>query len=81
MLGIAGIGVLDRFIDLGGHSLLATQIATRLREIFSVDLTIERFFALETIAEVAVEIEDLLIAEIDELSDEEVLRLSEISAE
>jgi hypothetical protein len=55
---------------------MATQITARLRETFQIDLGIQRFFELGTIRGLAAEIEELLIADLEKLSDEEVTRLS-----
>jgi len=38
ILGIEQVGIYDNFFELGGHSLLATQVASRLRDAFSVEL-------------------------------------------
>ncbi|MGQ0825908.1 MAG: type I polyketide synthase [Actinomycetota bacterium] len=75
-LGLDIVGRDDSFVDLGGHSLMATQITSRLRETFGVSVSLERFFELETVAAIALEIEDLLIAALENMSDDEVRRLS-----
>jgi phthiocerol/phenolphthiocerol synthesis type-I polyketide synthase E len=49
VLGISDIGVYDNFADLGGHSLMAVQLASRIREVFEVDLPVARFYAQPTI--------------------------------
>ncbi len=48
-----GIGVEDNFFEIGGHSLLATQIASRLREHFSIPVAVRTVFECPTIAELA----------------------------
>jgi len=78
----------DNFFDLGGHSLIAVLLAVRVREVFGVELPIDDVYAANvTLAGLAAKIDayrmrDLnpdeyarLVAEIDSLSDEEVLRL------
>ena len=57
VLGTKEIGIHDDFFELGGHSLLATQVISRLRGLFHVELTLNRFFELSTIAELAETIE------------------------
>ncbi len=85
LLGRDGLGIHANFFDVGGHSLLATQVVSRMRDQLNVELSQRRFFEIPTIAELAVEIEQLqaetavteddemaaLMAELDDLSDEE----------
>ncbi|MFC7644153.1 phosphopantetheine-binding protein [Streptosporangium lutulentum] len=77
VLGIEGIGAFDDFFALGGHSLLATRVIARLRAAVEVDVPIRALFARSTVAGLAVTVEELLIAELSELSDEEAARLME----
>ncbi|MGB8507775.1 MAG: amino acid adenylation domain-containing protein, partial [Pyrinomonadaceae bacterium] len=48
----------EDFFDLGGHSLLATQVISRVRQVFEVDLPIQRLFDHPTVAELAADIEE-----------------------
>ncbi|WP_344976118.1 amino acid adenylation domain-containing protein, partial [Salinactinospora qingdaonensis] len=57
ILGRAPIGIFDNFFELGGHSLLAVQLATRIRQVFSLEVPVRLFFDLPTIAEVARELQ------------------------
>ncbi|HEY1353936.1 MAG TPA: amino acid adenylation domain-containing protein [Ktedonobacteraceae bacterium] len=75
-LGLPQVGLHDDFFELGGHSLLATQIVTHVRETFGVHLTLQTLFKQPTIAGLALIIEELLLAEIEDLSEEEAARLS-----
>ncbi|WP_375474224.1 SDR family NAD(P)-dependent oxidoreductase [uncultured Nostoc sp.] len=52
-LGIAAVGVGDRFLDLGGDSLLGTQIIAQLRERLAVKLSLASLFETPTVAEMA----------------------------
>jgi acyl transferase domain-containing protein len=74
LLGIEQIGIHDNFFDLGGHSLLATQLISQLREAFQIELPLRAFFEAATIAELAVVIEEILIGEMEALSEEEAER-------
>lgn len=80
------IGTQDNFFELGVHSLVATQLLTRITKQFSVEIPLQTLFASPTIAQLALEIdrqttknddENLakLLAEIEQLSDEQVEEL------
>jgi amino acid adenylation domain-containing protein len=64
------------FFTLGGHSILALQVMARVRETFGCDVPLRRLFDSPTIAELAKVIEETLLEEIVNLSDEEAVRLS-----
>lgn len=66
ILGISGVGVEDNFFDLGGHSLLASQVLARFREIFAVDLSLDTIFTTPTAADLAIAVEDKILAEIED---------------
>ncbi|MBV6623052.1 MAG: SDR family oxidoreductase [Rivularia sp. (in: Bacteria)] len=71
LLGIEKIGVEDNFFDLGGHSLIATQLVSQLRQDFQVEISLSHIFTAPTIAELALFIEDVLIGELEELTEDE----------
>jgi acyl carrier protein len=75
LLGIEGVGVDDNFFELGGHSLLATQVTSRLREAFKLDIPLRSTFEKPTISKMSSTIEELLLNEIEELSEEEAQHL------
>lgn len=64
LLKIDRVGVNDNFFLLGGHSLLGTQLIARVSDTFGVDLTLLRLFDHPTVAEMASEIESLILAKI-----------------
>jgi NAD(P)-dependent dehydrogenase (short-subunit alcohol dehydrogenase family)/acyl carrier protein len=74
VLGIAPIGLHEKFFDLGGHSLLAMQIVSRLRTAYQVNFTLKNFFESPTIAEIGHAVQERLVSEIEGLSDAEVTR-------
>jgi amino acid adenylation domain-containing protein len=72
ILGLETVGIYENFFDLGGHSLLATQIVTRVRDIFEIELPLAALFRGATVADLAAVIEEILLNEIELLSDAEV---------
>lgn len=59
VLGVPLLSIHDNFFELGGNSLLTIQLISRLREDFSIELSIEHFFEAPTIASLALTIEAL----------------------
>ncbi|HWS86516.1 MAG TPA: amino acid adenylation domain-containing protein [Pyrinomonadaceae bacterium] len=57
LLGVDSVGVNDNFFDLGGHSLLVTQVASRVREIFEVEIPLRLYFDEQTVAGLARRVE------------------------
>ncbi len=74
-LGISHIGANDNFFELGGHSLLATQIVAQIREAFQTDISMRLLYKSPTIRELAQAIEDALLAELEDMSEEEAQAL------
>jgi amino acid adenylation domain-containing protein len=75
LLGVQPVSVHDNFFLLGGHSLLGTQLIGQIRGAFGVDLALRSLFDAPTIAELTQEIERLLLARVEAMSEEEALRL------
>lgn len=65
LLKLDRVGVNDNFFLLGGHSLLGTQVIARVSETFGVDLTLLKLFDHPTVAEMASEIENLILAKVE----------------
>jgi len=75
LLGLEQVGITDNFFMLGGHSLLGTQLISQLRGAFGVEMALRTLFDAPTIEELAMEVERLLMARVEAMSEEEVLRL------
>ncbi|MFI6808969.1 amino acid adenylation domain-containing protein [Streptomyces luteogriseus] len=75
MLGIERVGVHDNFFALGGDSLMAMRAVVHLRKALGTELPIRVLFDSQTLEETALVIEDHLLAEIEELSEEEAQAL------
>ncbi len=77
VLELRSVGVNENFFKLGGHSLKITQVISRVREALDVELPMRAMFEAPTIATLALRIEELLIQELNQLSEEEAQRLNE----
>ena len=75
VLRIPEVGVHDNFFELGGDSISTIQVMMHISQTFQTDLLPNVLFESPTVAELAVRIEDNLIAEIETLSDEEAENL------
>jgi len=75
LLRLQRVGVNGNFFLLGGNSLLGAQVIARVRDAFGVELSLLSLFNHPTVAELAAEIEQLLIANLEAMSEDEVLRL------
>lgn len=71
LLDLNEVGVDDNFFFLGGHSLLGMQLVTRLRDVFGVEVSLKSLFDHPTVRDLASEIEQLLVAKLNAMTEEE----------
>lgn len=79
LLKVARVGRNDNFFNLGGHSLMGAQLIAKVQQRFGVELSLRGLFDHPTIAEISSEIERLVYAKLQAMSDEEAQRLLESS--
>ena len=75
LLGLEQIGIDANIFLLGGTSLMGTQVIVRVAEAFGVELPLRTLFESPTLRLLSVEIERCIVARLEMMSDDEVLRL------
>jgi len=77
VLGIERVGVHDNFFALGGDSLSAARVVSRVRAAFHVEPPLSAVFRSPTVVDQIQLIEEMLLKEIEALTEEEAQRLGE----
>jgi amino acid adenylation domain-containing protein len=80
LLQLDHVDLEENFFSLGGHSLLAAQLLARVRETFAVEMPLRAIFEAPTVADLASEIERLLIAKFEGMSEKDAERLLDSTA-
>ncbi len=75
VLGIERVGIEDNFFASGGDSLKATQVASRIGKTYQVIVPLKAIFKGPTVADQALLIEEMLLNEIEDLTEEEAQHL------
>ncbi len=75
LLGLPKLDVEENFFALGGHSLLGTQLIAMVRQAFGVELALLHVFEAPTVAGISAEVERLLFARLDSMSEEQARSL------
>ncbi|HEY0699748.1 MAG TPA: amino acid adenylation domain-containing protein [Micromonospora sp.] len=75
ILQVEKVGALDDFFALGGNSLRGMRAMARIRAEVEVDVPMRSLFTYPVVADLAAQIERLIEAELDDLSDDEVAAL------
>ncbi len=86
ILGVDRIGINDNFFELGGHSLRATVLVSKVHKLLNIKMSLEEVFTNQTVATQAklmgvkknkMDALEQILLHVEDLSDEEVLRLLE----
>ena len=73
-LWLPEIGIDENFFALGGHSMLGAQLSIRIGERFGIEVPLRSIFDFPTVADMAVEVERLLMADIEAMSADELIQ-------
>lgn len=72
LLGLQQLGTDENIFMLGGHSLLGTQIIMHVAQTFGVTLTLLTLFESPTIQLLAAQVEQLILAKLETLSEDDI---------
>jgi amino acid adenylation domain-containing protein len=75
LLDLDRVGIDENFFMLGGHSLLGAQLIVRIGDGFGVAMSLRSLFDSPTVAGMATEVERLIVADLEAMSDDDAARL------
>jgi amino acid adenylation domain-containing protein len=76
LLALDSVGIDENFFMLGGHSLLGAQLVMRVADRFGVELPLRSLFDNPTVEAMAAAIDALIVESLDDMTDEDALRLT-----
>lgn len=71
VLKISSVGIHENFFEIGGHSLSAMEVTYHICQRFKTAVPLSALFQAPTVAELAKRVEEAVIRELEEMSDEE----------
>jgi amino acid adenylation domain-containing protein len=75
LLDLEQVSAADNFFLLGGHSLLGAQLIAKLRDVFTVELSLRGLFDAPTVAKLSARIEAVLLTKLEAMSEDEAQRI------
>ena len=77
LLGLEQVGIDDNFFLIGGNSLMGMQLVVQVAETFGIDFPLRTLFNAPTVRQLASEIEQLILARLQTMSEDEARDLLE----
>ena len=71
LLHLKTVKLEDDFFLLGGQSLIATQVASRVRDVFEIEVPLSILFEARTLRKLAQVIEDMMITDAEKMNEED----------
>lgn len=75
LLGVKRVSRDQNFFNLGGHSLLGAQTIGRIRDAFGVEVSLRSLFDDPTVIGLSAEIERLILAKLEAMSEDEAQQI------